>query len=45
MVKLQIDLSEQENKIVEVYKALKGFETKEETVKRIIKEFKTKLKI
>ena len=38
MVKLQIDLSEQENKIVEVYKALKGFETKEETVKRIIKE-------
>lgn len=45
MVKLQIDLSEEENKIVEVFKAIKGFETKEETVKQIIKEFKPKLKI
>ncbi|MDP3766022.1 MAG: DUF2683 family protein [Nanoarchaeota archaeon] len=45
MVLVQIDLSEEENKIVEVYKALKGFVTKEETIKQIIKEFKNKLKI
>ncbi|MBI2653058.1 hypothetical protein HYX00_06335 [Candidatus Woesearchaeota archaeon] len=45
MVLLQIDLSEEENKTVEVYKALKGFITKEEAVKNIIKEFKPKLKI
>jgi hypothetical protein len=45
MVKLQIDLSEEENKIIEVYKALKGFVTKEQTAKAIIKEFKHKLKL
>jgi len=45
MVKLQIDLSEEENKIVEIYKAVKRYETKEETVKQIIREFKPKLKI
>lgn len=45
MVKVQIDLTEQENKIVEVYKAIKSFETKEETIKHIIEEFKPRLKI
>ena len=45
MVLVQINLSEEENKIVEVYKALKGFVTKEETIKKIIQEFKVKLKI
>ena len=45
MVKIQIDLTEEENKIVEVFKALKGFETNEEIVKEIIKEFKPKIKI
>ena len=38
MVKLQIDLSEEEDKIVEVYKAENRLETKEITVKKIIKE-------
>lgn len=45
MVQVQIDLSDEENKIVEVYKALKSFVTKEETIKHIIKEFKPKLKL
>ena len=45
MVKLQIDLSEEENKIVEVYKAVKQLETKEDTVKQIIREFKPKIKL
>ena len=45
MVKVQVNLSEEENRIVEVYKALKGFVTKEETVKKIIQEFKAKLKL
>ena len=45
MVKVQIDLSEEENKIIEVYKALKSFVTKEETIKQIIKDFKPKLKL
>jgi hypothetical protein len=45
MVQIQINLSEEENKIVEVFKALKGFETKEETVKTIIRDFKPKLKL
>lgn len=43
MVKLQIDLNEEENKIVEVEKALKGYETKEETVKKIIQAHKPEL--
>mgnify|MGYP001608599489 FL=1 len=45
MVQVQVDLSDEENKIVEVYKALKGFVTKEETIKKIIQEFKNKLKL
>ena len=36
MVKLQIDLNEEQNKKVEIYKAIRGLETKEETVKEII---------
>ncbi|MBI2655972.1 DUF2683 family protein [Candidatus Woesearchaeota archaeon] len=45
MVKVQVDLSDEENRIVEVYKALKSFVTKEETIKKIIQEFKNKLKL
>lgn len=45
MVKIQIDLTEEENKIVTLYKVLKNFETKEEAIKKIIKDFKPKLKI
>lgn len=35
--KIMIRLSEQENKIVEVYKTLNGFKTKEEAIKDIIR--------
>ena len=45
MVLVQINLTEEENKIVEVYKALKSFVTKEETIKKILQEFKAKLKL
>ena len=38
MVKLQIDLSEEEDKIVEVHKAENRLDTKESTVKKIIRE-------
>ena len=44
MVKIQINLSEEENKIVELHKTLKNFVTKEEAIKSIIKEFKPKIK-
>lgn len=45
MVKLQIDLDEQENKIVELCRVIRGYKTKEIAVKQIIREFKPKLKI
>ena len=44
MVKIQIDLTEEENRNVEVYKALNGFVTKEETIKNMIKQFKPRYK-
>ncbi len=40
MVKLQIDLSEEEDTIVEMYKAKSRLETKEQAVKMIIKNNK-----
>lgn len=45
MVMIQIDLNEEENRIVEIFKAIRRLETKEETVKQIITQFKPKLKI
>ena len=39
MVQIQIDLSEKENKIVEVYQAIFNIKTKEEAVKDIINRF------
>lgn len=45
MVKLQIDLNSEEDKIVTLYKVIKGYKTKEIAVKQIIKEFKSKVKI
>lgn len=37
MVKLQIDLSDEENKIIEMHKAKAGLETKEEALKQIVR--------
>ena len=45
MVLVRINLSDDENRIVEVHKAIKHFVTKEETIKNIIKDFKPKLKL
>lgn len=45
MVKIQISLNEEENKIVEIYKAIKKHKTKQETIKAILREFKPKLRI
>jgi len=42
--KIMVRLSEQENKIVEIYKTLNNLVTKEEAIKRIIQTAKTSLK-
>ncbi len=43
MTKIQIDLSETEDKIVEAYKLVYGLKTKEEAIKQMIKYFKVKI--
>lgn len=44
MVLLQINLTDEENKIIEIYKAMKKYNTKEETIKDIIRLFKQNFK-
>jgi len=39
MVKIQIDLTDKEDKIVEIHKAKNRIQTKEETIKDMIKSF------
>ncbi|MBU4257644.1 DUF2683 family protein [Patescibacteria group bacterium] len=43
MVKIQIDLSEREDKIVEIYKLVNNLKTKQEAIKQMIKYFKVKI--
>ena len=43
MTKIQIDLSEMEDKIVEAYKLVYDLKTKEEAIKQMIKYFKVKI--
>lgn len=43
MTKIQIDLSEIEDKIVEAYKLVYGLKTKQEAIKEMIKYFKVKI--
>ncbi len=43
MVKIQIDLSEQEDKIVEVYKLVNNLKTKQEAIKQMVNYFKVKI--
>lgn len=43
MTKIQIDLSEIEDKIVEAYKLVYNLKTKEEAIKQMIKYFKVKI--
>ena len=43
MTKIQIDLSEAEDKIVEIYKLVHNLKTKEEAIKQMVKFFKVKI--
>ena len=44
MVKIQIDLSEDEDRIVEVYKLTKRLKTKQEAIKSMIQYFEVSIK-
>ncbi len=44
MAKIQVDLSPEEDKIVEVYKLMHNLKTKQEAIKRMIKYFKVEIK-
>lgn len=44
MVKIQIDLSNEEDKIVEVHKIVNDLKTKEESIKKMIRYFKAEIK-
>jgi len=43
MVKILIDLSKEEDKIVEVYKLVNDLKTKQEAIKQIIKYFRVNI--
>lgn len=44
MAKIQIDLSKEEDKIVEVYKLVHDLKTKQEAIKQIIRYFEVEIK-
>lgn len=44
MVKIQIDLSDEENRIVEIYKLTNRFKTKQEAIKKMVKFFEAEIK-
>lgn len=44
MVKIQIDLSEKEDKIVEVYKLMNNLKTKQEAIKVMLKHFEVEIR-
>ena len=44
MVQIQIDLSEEEDKIVSVYKTVNNLPTKEESVKSMVRYFEVDIK-
>lgn len=43
MVKILVDLSEKEDKIVEIYKLVNSLKTKQEAIKRIVRFFEVKI--
>lgn len=43
MVKIQIDLSEEEDRIVEIYKLTNKFKTKQEAIKKMVSFFEAKV--
>ncbi len=44
MTKIQIDLDEEEDKIVEIYKLVHNLNTKQEAIKKMVKYFKAEVK-
>ena len=44
MTKLQIDLDETENKIVEIYKLANNLKTTQEAIKKMVRYFKAEVK-
>jgi hypothetical protein len=44
MVKIQLDLSESEDKIVEIYKLMNNLNTKQEAIKQMIQYFEAEVK-
>lgn len=44
MVKLQLELSEKENSIVEIYKSINKLKTKQEAIKAMINHFEVSIK-
>ena len=44
MVKIQIDLNEEQDKNVEVYKIVNGLKTKEEAIKSMIEHFEVNIR-
>ena len=44
MTKIQIDLDEEESKIVEIYKLVNNLKTKQEAIKKMVRYFKADIK-
>ncbi len=44
MVKIQIDLADEEDKTVEVYKLVNNLKTKQEAIKSMVRYFKVEIK-
>ena len=44
MTKIQIDLDEEEDKIVEIYKLVNNLKTKQEAIRKMVKYFKADIK-
>lgn len=44
MTKIQIDLNEEEDKIVEIYKLVNNLKTKQEAIKKMINYFEAEIK-
>ena len=44
MVKIQIDLDEEEDRIVEIYKLANSLKTKQEAIKKMVRYFKAEVK-
>jgi len=44
MTKIQIDLSQEEDKTVDIYKLVNNLKTKQEAIKRMIQHFKAEVK-